>query len=574
MTAEQPTPAPAKITFVIDLARSLVERIDADSLPAGITHDLEYLLQTLGIPATPVVQIKPIDPESASQVQVLALSVDDQPVPFPSKLLAGIYPYIALAIDEEELACTNLLEALSRLASGQLGDFVQLACTEILKHTPAMLLTFEAAAAYRARLGSLWDAADLPDAGWLQKVLSPVLKLRIALTDLTTVAQVIQEALAVSQSQAQISEKLIAALRPQVVEIQLPRDYLKQLTLNIPEKERDGFTMVRDGLFYELGIRFPEFVLAAVEQLEPNSFRFKINHLTTRPLRGLQVHECLVNDTPDRLRLLCLAGQTALNPANGSVCATIPSSDSHLAEQGGLTTWDAFGYLILALSAELRQSAPCFLDTAEIESNLDKLALAYPKLVETARASLSTEKLAKVLRGLLSEEVSIRNLRQILEALLNLDYDDSPVTFFDRQFEGSRRPEQAWFEDPLNLQSLVRKSMCQYLSHKYEQRENTLVVYLLDPQIEEILSNDPMIPAQSYLSQIKRADKDRILSAIRKELDPLPPTAKNPLLLTTFGVRPILRQLVAPEFPHVAVLSYDELAPDMTIEPLARISWA
>jgi flagellar biosynthesis component FlhA len=572
MTAEQPTPAPAKITFDIDLARPLVERLAADNLPAGITQDLQNLLQTLGIPATPQVKLIPIDQADTSQAQVLALSVDDQPLPFPSKLLTGIYHYIATEMDEEELLSASLLPALGGLSAAQLGDFVRLACTEILKHAPATLLTFKAAAAYRARLGSLWGAADLPDADWLQKVLSPVLKLRIALTDLTTVVQVLQEDLAASQSQAQVSEKLIAALRPQVVEIQLPRDDLKQLTLNIPEKDRDSFSMVRDGLFYELGIRFPEFALVAVEDLEPHCFRFKINHLTTRPLRGLQMHECLVNDTPNRLRLLCIEGQTAVNPANLSVCATIPAEDAQLAEQGGLTTWDAFGYLVLALSAALRQSAPCFLDSAQIEANLDKLGLAYPKLVETARASLSPEKMVKVLRGLLSEEVSIRNLRQILEAMLNLDYDDSPITFFDRQFEVSRRPEQAWFEDPDNLQSLVRKSMCQYLSHKYKQRENTLVVYLLDPEIEEILSNDQMMPAQSYLSQIKRADKDRILSAIRKEVGSLPPTAKYPLLLTTFGVRPILRQLVAPIFPKLAVLSYDELAPDMNIEPVARIN--
>jgi type III secretion protein V len=62
------------------------------------------------------------------------------------------------------------------------------------------------------------------------------------------------------------------------------------------------------------------------------------------------------------------------------------------------------------------------------------------------------------------------------------------------------------------------------------------------------------------------------LTVVRDEVGNLPPTAQNPVILTTQEVRLRLRKEVAHEFPHLNVLSYQELSPDMNIQPIARIS--
>ena len=63
-----------------------------------------------------------------------------------------------------------------------------------------------------------------------------------------------------------------------------------------------------------------------------------------------------------------------------------------------------------------------------------------------------------------------------------------------------------------------------------------------------------------------------IRKAVREEVGSLPPTAQNPVILTSTAVRRKLRRMLVHEFPRLAVLSYQELSPDMNIQPLARIS--
>jgi type III secretion protein V len=60
---------------------------------------------------------------------------------------------------------------------------------------------------------------------------------------------------------------------------------------------------------------------------------------------------------------------------------------------------------------------------------------------------------------------------------------------------------------------------------------------------------------------------------VSDEVGNLPPTAASPVILTTMEIRKILRVLIEKEFPSLAVLSYQELSPDMNIQPIARISW-
>jgi type III secretion protein V len=101
------------------------------------------------------------------------------------------------------------------------------------------------------------------------------------------------------------------------------------------------------------------------------------------------------------------------------------------------------------------------------------------------------------------------------------------------------------------------------MSHKYTRGGNTLVVYLIDRHSEGLLAK---------LSELDVAAETSIIKAVREEIDSLPPTAQTPVILTTMEVRRKLRKLVTLEFPHLAVLSYQELSPDMNIQPIARIA--
>jgi type III secretory pathway component EscV len=559
-----------RITLDLELDPSLAHQLDLDELQDAVSQDLGEMLHVLGVPGEPLVQIKTAQEATGRAEWFLSVSINGQLCRFASELLRHVYHYVADEDLEDIATSARVLESLRELSPEQVGAFVRLTCAEIIKRSPVVLLTADAAAAYQEALVHGFHDADLPDVQWLQPILTGVLNWRIAIADQTTVAQVLKDGLAQGRSQAVITEDLIAALRPKAIEIHLPLAYLKEITLNTTESDRGNFAMMRDGLFYEIGARYPSIRFVPSEGLKSHSFRVKINHLTTLPWQGLRADECLVNDTPDRLGLLRIKGRAAINPANLSACAIIHAKDANLAEEAGLTTWNQIGYLVLALSAELRAYAACFLDREEVETYLGDLELAFPQLIEAARARVSPELMTQTLRLLLAEEISIRDLRQILQAMIHLDYDGPKYTVFDPRLEEYRRPEDEWFSDPVNLVSLVRITMKRYIGHKYARGGNVLVVFLLDPEIEALLANPQMMAADAYLARLEPRDRDRILAAVRAELGSLPPTAQLPMVLTTCSVRPIFRGLIAPELPRMAAMCYQELSPDMNIQPIAR----
>ncbi|MFO0727421.1 MAG: type III secretion system export apparatus subunit SctV [Myxococcota bacterium] len=310
--------------------------------------------------------------------------------------------------------------------------------------------------------------------------------------------------------------------------------------------------MMRDGLFYELGVRFPGIRVRGNEtDMPPGSYLIMINEIPL-VMGTVSLNKVLVNDTAERLRLLNIEGETATNPANGNECAWIDAEYKEVAEQAGLTTWDAAGYIVLHLSSVLRKNAAEFVGIQEVMNMLEQLEQAFPALVkETVPKVVSPFQLTDILRRLVEEEISIRDLRSILQSLAEWG-----------QVE----------HDTVMLTEYVRSALKRYISHKYTRGQNTLIVYLLDPQIEEtVRSSIQHTSSGSYLA-LEPEITQEILSAVRTEVGSLPPTAQNPVILTTMEIRRYFRKLVELEFPHLAVLSYQELSPDMNIQPIARIS--
>ncbi len=309
---------------------------------------------------------------------------------------------------------------------------------------------------------------------------------------------------------------------------------------------------MRDGLFVELGVRFPGVRARANPGLPQGGYQIQINEVPV--VNGqLTLGHVLVNDTVDRLRLMNIQGIEALNPATRQPCAWVDEAHKPMLESAGLTTWDAPSYLVLHLAGILRRHAREFLGVQEVQSSLEQLEKAFPALVkECVPKVVNVLKLTDILQRLVEEELSVRDLRGILQALAEWG-----------QVEG----------DSVMLTEHVRASMKRYISHKYTRGSNTLVVYLLDPQIEEaIRAAIKHTSAGSHLA-LEPDLAQEIISAVRHECGHLPPTAQRPLILTAMDIRRYVRKLLEYEFmPPFSVVSYQELSPELNIQPVARIS--
>ena len=281
-----------------------------------------------------------------------------------------------------------------------------------------------------------------------------------------------------------------------------------------------------------------------------------------------------MNESVERLTLLKIDGKPAINPANGSVCAIVREKGnvSKACRDAGLTIWGASGFLAMTASAQIRKSAPTF-QTANVTSYiLHSLRSILPELIDAVLARFSIEQINLLLRNLLTEEISIRNMKTILESMLAVDgttdvdlnryivfmpYADSlcPVA-------RNKPLSDLTVDDYTNV---VRASLKRYISSKYTRGRNTLVVYLLDPGIEARIVEVGRPLSDDEMKRLKYAVSDQLAST--------PATAQTPVVLTTMSVRQAIKKLLAPHFPSLAVLCYQELSPDLHVQPIARISW-
>lgn len=347
--------------------------------------------------------------------------------------------------------------------------------------------------------------------------------------------------------------------------------WIESGTGNNPGEEdfKQKIDLMNDGLFYELGLVFRNIDFYVDESLEAPLFRVEWNDFRLPPEKGLSRDKVLVNETTDRLALLGIKGESAINPANGAECAIISVENSKIAEQAALTTWDSSAYLVLSLSSKLRQNAAAFVDRFFIDFLVSRLDQTFPEVVEQINKRYDKDFLVQVIRGLLSEEISVRNLLSIFSSLLSVQ---STIQHIDLSkyivfpvgggmiFNDNNDWDDVTVSDYIEV---VRNNLKRYISHKYTRGGNTMAVYLLDIDAEVRLGQSPELSAD---------ERKELLKSIHEEIDVSPTTSQTPIILTSMEVRRRLRIEICSEFPQVAVLSYQELSPDLNIQPIARIS--
>lgn len=319
-----------------------------------------------------------------------------------------------------------------------------------------------------------------------------------------------------------------------------------------PALPDEDVAMMVDGLFYELGVHMPPLVQRTDPRLPPWGLRVSINEVPEVELQA-RAEAVLVSESVEVLAREGIAAQPARNPANGAPAAWVSAAQRAQVSRRDRVIWDQRQFLTLTLSALLRDKAADFMGVAEAEALLSMLEPVFPKLLsQSVPDPVSPLVLSDVLRRLLAEGVGIRNLPNILLTLADCGRTES---------------------DPRVLTEYVRAGLRRQLSHQLGRGQRVLYVLLLDPVIEsEVNAAIEHTATGSYLNFAPET-LSALLQAIREAVQRFPPDAQLPQILTTMEIRSSIRRLVATSLPLLQVVSYHDLRPDMSIQPVGRITW-
>ena len=302
---------------------------------------------------------------------------------------------------------------------------------------------------------------------------------------------------------------------------------------------------IRRKLSEEMGFLFPAVHVRDNLQLPPAQYRIllhgvEIASAECHPDRDLALDAGQVLDTVD--------GISTHDPAFGMPAVWIEPGNRAYAQAQGYTVVDAATVMATHLSQIFKQHAHELLGIEEAQALLAATARHAPKLVEDLiPKQLSLAVFAKVLQGLLTERIPVRNLRGILEALA----EHAPRT-----------------NDPQALLIAVRQALSRQIVAALGQSTTAdLPVFTLSAPLEQLLQDG----LQHTNAVLEPGLADQIQSALHQHVQQQDAVGEPTVLLVPGTVRSVLARFLRAAVPQVHVLAFHELPETARIRHLGTI---
>jgi flagellar biosynthesis protein FlhA len=241
-------------------------------------------------------------------------------------------------------------------------------------------------------------------------------------------------------------------------------------------------------------------------------------------------------------------GLEVREPTFGLPARWIAKAQRGAAQAAGYTVVDASTVVATHLSETIRRHGPSLLGRQEAQALVNKVRETHPAVVEgLVPAVLPLGIVHRVLQRLLAEGVSIRDLPIVLEVLADL----GPMT-----------------KDPAILAEHARAALPDAVCRPHVGADNTLRVMMLSPDFERVLTERlGALEGDEGGGELVQP----LVDAVARAIQTAPPGDGRPVLLCPAPLRRHLRRLTERALPHLVVMSYVELPPDVSVRAVATV---
>lgn len=241
-----------------------------------------------------------------------------------------------------------------------------------------------------------------------------------------------------------------------------------------------------------------------------------------------------------------IEGIETIEPAFGLPAVWIDENDKENAQILGYTVVDTSTMIATHFNHLLHQFASDLLGRLETQELLDRIKQDIPKLVEDFIPDVvPLTTFHKILQNLLSEKVSIRDMRTIIETICE------------------QAPNQ---NDAYHLLSIVRIALGRVITQQWFPGTEPIRVIGLNIDLERIL-----LQALQNTSNVEPGLAEHILQQLKQALNQQDAMGAPPVLLVNHTLRAMLSQFLRPNFPQLAVLSNLEIPDNRKIQVTYQI---
>jgi len=344
-------------------------------------------------------------------------------------------------------------------------------------------------------------------------------------------------------------ESVTALLQVDPIELEFGYGIVPMVDVSQGGDLLDRVVMIRRQCALDMGVIVPAIRLRDNIQLSTNAYSIKIKGVEIAKGEVMADHLLALSsgDVEDEIY-----GIPTIEPTFGLPALWIPKSEREEAEILGYSTVDPPSVIATHLTEVIKRYGHELLNRQQVQTLVDNLKKTQPALVEEVVPKMfSLGEIQKILANLLSENVPIRDMASIVEALGdygNLTRDTDLLTEY------------------------VRQSLKRSISKRFIP-DDVAYAITLDPSLEQlIIDSTKQSEHGSYLA-IEPVQVHTIFDKLRSIIENMKNKGRTPIILTSPLVRRQFRKISEQISPELPVLSYNEVESNVEVfaEGVVRI---
>ncbi len=307
-------------------------------------------------------------------------------------------------------------------------------------------------------------------------------------------------------------------------------------------------TIVRKQIAMDLGIIVPPIRIRDNVQLRPNSYQIKIRGVKVAEGEIMPGYYLAMNPGTAEKKI---PGIETREPTFGLPAIWIKEEEREEAELAGYTVVDGTSVISTHLTEVIKRYAHELLTREDVKRLIENVKKNYPAVVEELIPEvMSIGEVQKVLKNLLREQVSVRDMVTILETL------------------GDYAPQ---VKDIDLLTEYVRIALSRSIVSRYLDENGELWIITLDPELEKQISNSIQKTEEGSYLALEPRFAQKFLQALSKEMERASSTGHQPVLVCAPNLRRYIKLFTERVLPNLVVLSYNEINTDVNLKTVGMV---
>ena len=306
---------------------------------------------------------------------------------------------------------------------------------------------------------------------------------------------------------------------------------------------------LRRALYFDLGVPFPGINIRPNPSLASFTYVLNLNEIPLASGQLMKDH-VIVREKKANLDLLGIPYLTGDAFLPGVESIWVPREKMASLTKADILCMEHSRILAYHLSLLLTRHAAAFIGMQETKYLLDRMEERAPDLVREVTRLLPVQRISDIFQRLVQEQISIRDLRTILQALIDW------------------APKE---KDVVMLTEYVRGALKRQISYMYSKGQNMLPVIMMEPNVEEMIRKAIRQTSAGAFLSLDPASSQRILNAVGDAAGKFRTSTQKPVLMVSMDIRRYVRRLIESKFYELPVMAYQEVTSEISVQPVARV---